>query len=115
MKQFTIHGATHFQRKACVKEAIQQQAPLNVIFVGNEAEFKKDLKNLEEWLEKAPAWSAEKYHYLHLVAMVTENVAIPYSVRYEACYLLCKHSDTAKAVGKFYGVGLAEEIRKALG
>ena len=52
MKQFSIHGATHFQRKACVKEAIQQQAPPNVIsFVGNEAEF-KDLKNLEEWLEK---------------------------------------------------------------
>lgn len=116
MKQFTIHGATHYQRKACVKDAMQQQAPPNlVLFVGDEADFKKDLKNLEEWLEKAPAWSAEKYHYLHLVAMVTENVAIPDSVRHEACYLLCKHSDAAKAIGKFYGVDTAEEMRKALG
>ena len=89
---------------------------MNVVtFIGNETEFAKDLENLEEWLEKAPAWSAEKYHYLHLVAMLTENEAIPDSVRHHACYILCKHSDTAKAVGKFYGVGLAEELKKAFG
>ena len=116
MKQFTTHGATHYQRKACVKDAMQQQAPPNVIsFVGNEADFKKDLENLEEWLEKAPAWSAEKYHYLHLVAMLTENEAIPDSVRHHACYILCKHSDAAKAIGKFYGVDAAEELKKAFG
>ena len=91
-------------------------SPPNVIsFVKNEADFKKDLENLEKWLKEAPAWSAEKYHYLHLVAMITENEAIPDSVRHHACYMLCKHGDAAKAVGKFYGVDAAEEIKKALG
>ena len=47
MKQFTTHGATHFQRKACVKDAMQQQAPPTVIsFVGNEADFKKDCQRI---------------------------------------------------------------------
>ena len=116
MKQFTTHGATHYQRKACVKDAMQQQAPPTVIsFVGNEADFKRDLENLEEWLEEAPAWSAEKYHYLHLVAMISENEAIPDNIRQEACFLLCKHSDAAKAIGKFYGVDAAEELKKAFG
>lgn len=116
MKQFTTHGATHYQRKACVKDAMQQQAPPTVIsFVGNEADFKKDLDNLEEWLEKAPAWSAEKYHYLTLVAMLIENEAIPDSVRHHACNILFKHSDAAKAIGKFYGVDAAEEMKKAFG
>ena len=117
MKQFTIHGATHFQRKACVKNAMRQQAPPNVIsFVKNEADFKKDLENLEKWLKEAPAWSQEKHHYLHLLAMITKR-SYPDKIveRHHACYMLCKHGDAAKAVGKFYGVDAAEEIKKALG
>ena len=29
MTQFNVHGCTHFQRKALVTEAMQQQAPPN--------------------------------------------------------------------------------------
>jgi len=42
MKQFNTHGCTHYQRKALVTEAIQQQAPPN-----------KDANKLNEYKDKA--------------------------------------------------------------
>jgi len=42
MTQFNIHGCTHYQRKALVTEAIQQQAPPN-----------KDANKLNEYKDKA--------------------------------------------------------------
>lgn len=89
---------------------------MNVIpFIGNESDFEKELCELEEWLVNSPAWSAEKYHYLHLVAMITENEAIPDNVRHKACFLLCKHSDASKSIGNFYGVDTVEVMKRALG
>lgn len=85
-----------------------------VPFIGQEVDFDKEIDELEEWLVKSPAWSAEKYHYLHLVAMITENEVIPDNVRDKACYILCKHSDASKAIGKFYGVDTVETMRRVL-
>ena len=116
MKQFTTHGATHFQRKACVKDAMQQQAPPTVIsFVGNEADFKKDLDNLEDWVKGADAFSQEKCHYMTLICQIVQNEALPDKIRERAARLIIKHSDERQTVQKFFGSNFIAAVKAVAG
>ena len=116
MKQFTIHGATHSKRKACVKDAMQQQAPPNVIpFAGNKGDLKRDLDNLEDWVKGADAFSQEKHHYMTLICQIVQNEALPNKTRERAARLLIKHSDERQTVVKFFGYNFAAAIKAFAG
>lgn len=112
MKQFNIHGCTHFQRKALVTEAMQQQAPpnnnaneeykgnpepwttgpLNNVIQFNDDNYKwrEEIRELKKQIEAAKFNTDERQHHFSLLNELALNRKIPEEVRTEAINAVIK-------------------------
>lgn len=92
MKQFNIHGCTHFQRKALVTEAMQQQAPPNNLIQFNNEYYKwrEEIRELKKQIEAAQFNTDERQHHFSLLNELALNRKIPEEVRTEAINAVIK-------------------------
>lgn len=105
-KAFTIHGATHEQRKACVENAINEQAPPQdcpcckdkFVSMPQRHFILEELDTLEEWVKEADPWSDDKAHIMALIASIGCNKEIPLIHRYRATALIRNNIDDPIAV-----------------
>ena len=93
-------------------EFIGTESSKVVPFIGNDKTFEEDLLQFEEWLKSAPAWSADKAHYMHLVSQLVENEVVPLQTRHRAARLLIKHSAMFQVLRNFYGNDYTEVLKK---
>ena len=118
MTQFDVHGCTHFQRKALVTKAMEQQAPpnknANEEYEGNpepwttgppknnvipfeEADNKKwrdEIKEIESHFQDTDNFSQDRYQLFLLLSGIVLNPKIDMKVRKQACHTIVRHSNT---------------------